>query len=154
MPSRASSSRWVPRSTMRPPSITSTWSASRMVLSRCAITKLVRPRIKLASELQRNARGHGLYILDEPTTSLHPADIELLITQLQQLVDNHNSVIIVEHQLEAIANADWMLDLGPGGGDAGGQVVAEGPPLALAGKRALIEKSRTLQYLAKTLRET
>jgi excinuclease ABC subunit A len=111
-------------------------------------------RIKLASELQRNTRGHGLYILDEPTTSLHPADIEQLLTQLQRLVDNHNSVIIVEHQLEAIANADWMLDLGPGGGDAGGQVVAEGPPLELARDRAVTENSRTAQYLAKYLRES
>jgi excinuclease ABC subunit A len=107
-------------------------------------------RIKLASELQRNTRGHGLYILDEPTTSLHPADIEQLLTQLQRLVDNHNSVIIVEHQLEAIANADWMLDLGPGGGNAGGQVVAEGPPLELAST----EKSLTARYLAKYLRES
>jgi excinuclease ABC subunit A len=108
-------------------------------------------RIKLASELQRNTRGHGLYILDEPTTSLHPADIDLLIAQLQRLVDSHNSVIIVEHQLEAIANADWMIDLGPGGGDAGGKVVAQGPPLALARDRVTTQSSRTVRYLASYL---
>ena len=106
-------------------------------------------RIKLASELQKSSRGHGLYILDEPTTSLHPADIELLIAQLHKLVDAHNTVIIVEHQLAAIASSDWMIDLGPGGGDAGGQIVAEGPPLQLARDSQVRAVSRSAHYLAK-----
>ena len=110
-------------------------------------------RIKLASELQKSPRGHGLYILDEPTTSLHPADIELLVAQLHKLVDANNTVIIVEHQLSAIAGADWMIDLGPGGGDAGGGIVAEGPPLKLAYDKQVIEASRSARYLAKYLRD-
>jgi excinuclease ABC subunit A len=106
-------------------------------------------RIKLASELQKSARGHGLYILDEPTTSLHPADIELLIAQLHKLVDANNTVVIVEHQLSAIASADWMIDLGPGGGDAGGRIVAEGPPLRLARDSQARAASRSAYYLAR-----
>lgn len=104
-------------------------------------------RIKLATELQRGQRGHALYILDEPTTSLHPADIELLLSQLQKLVDAGNSVIVVEHELRAISSADWIIDMGPGGGDAGGRVVAQGPPSEVARAR----DSRTAPFLAARL---
>ncbi len=89
-------------------------------------------RIKLATELQRAHRGHALYLLDEPTSGLHPADTRLLLDQLQRLVDAGNTVVLVEHDLAAIADADWVIDLGPGGGDAGGAVVAAGTPALVA----------------------
>lgn len=89
-------------------------------------------RIKLATELQRVSRGHTLYLLDEPTAGLHPADADLLLTQLHRLVDAGNTVVLVEHDLPTIAGADWVVDLGPGGGDAGGRVVAEGTPTEIA----------------------
>ncbi|MBB6626136.1 excinuclease ABC subunit UvrA [Nocardioides sp. KIGAM211] len=89
-------------------------------------------RIKLATELQRARRGHALYLLDEPTAGLHPADIALLLRQLHRLVDAGNTVVLVEHDLDTIATADWVVDLGPGGGDGGGQVVATGTPADVA----------------------
>ena len=89
-------------------------------------------RIKLATELQRARRGHALYLLDEPTSGLHPADVELLLDQLQQLVDAGNSVVLVEHDQSAITASDWVIDMGPGGGDKGGRVVATGTPRDLA----------------------
>ncbi|WP_427019165.1 excinuclease ABC subunit UvrA (plasmid) [Pseudarthrobacter sp. P1] len=92
-------------------------------------------RIKLATELQRARRGHALYLLDEPTAGLHPADIRLLLDQLQRLVDAGNTVVLVEHDLASITACDWVIDLGPGGGDAGGQVVASGTPRDIAGGR-------------------
>ncbi len=92
-------------------------------------------RIKLATELQRARRGHTLYLLDEPTSGLHPADTTLLLRQLHRLVDAGNTVVLVEHDLDAIATADWVIDLGPGGGDAGGQVVATGTPADVAARR-------------------
>lgn len=104
-------------------------------------------RIKLATELQRARRGHTLYLLDEPTSGLHPADTTLLLRQLHRLVDAGNTVVLVEHDLDAIATADWVIDLGPGGGDAGGRVVATGTPTELA--RA--EGSATAPYLARRL---
>lgn len=94
-------------------------------------------RIKLASELQRVRRGHTLYLLDEPTTGLHPADTDLLMRQLHGLVDAGDSVVLVEHDMGVVASADWVLDLGPGAGDAGGRVVASGPrPAWHAARRA------------------
>ncbi len=92
-------------------------------------------RIKLATELQRARRGHALYLLDEPTSGLHPADTALLMRQLHRLVDVGNTVVVVEHDLDAVATADWVIDLGPGGGDAGGQVVATGTPSDVAEDR-------------------
>jgi excinuclease ABC subunit A len=104
-------------------------------------------RIKLATELQRGRRGHALYLLDEPTSGLHPADIELLLRQLHRLVDAGNTVVVVEHDMGVVATADWVLDLGPGGGDAGGRIVAAGPPAEVA--RAA--HSKTASYLAARL---
>jgi len=85
-------------------------------------------RVKLARELARTASGRTMYILDEPTTGLHFADIERLLQVLQRLVEAGNSVIVIEHNLEVVKSADWIIDLGPGAGDAGGQVIAEGTP--------------------------
>ena len=100
-------------------------------------------RIKLATELQRARRGHALYLLDEPTAGLHPADTALLVRQLHRLVDAGNTVVLVEHDLDTIATADWVIDLGPGGGDAGGRVVAAGTPAAGRAGRAAAPRRRT-----------
>ncbi|MCD4534333.1 excinuclease ABC subunit UvrA [Nocardioides sp. cx-169] len=104
-------------------------------------------RIKLATELQRAHRGHALYLLDEPTSGLHPADIALLLRQLHRLVDAGNTVVLVEHDLAAIGSADWVIDLGPGGGDAGGTVVATGTPEQVASAAG----SATAPYLFRWL---
>jgi excinuclease ABC subunit A len=89
-------------------------------------------RIKLATELARRATGRTLYILDEPTTGLHFADIERLLQVLQRLVDAGNTVLVIEHNLDIIKSADWVVDMGPEGGEAGGQVVAIGTPEEIA----------------------
>ena len=89
-------------------------------------------RIKLATELQKQQRGRSLYVLDEPTTGLHPADVDKLMAQLQGLADAGNTVIVVEHDERVIAAADWIIEIGPGAGAAGGRVVTEGPPQAPA----------------------
>ena len=104
-------------------------------------------RIKLATELQRARRGHTLYLLDEPTTGLHPADVRLLLTQLHALVDAGNTVVVVEHDMDVVASADWVIDLGPAGGNAGGRVVAAGTPADVA----TAAESRTAPYLARRL---
>ncbi|WP_339151510.1 excinuclease ABC subunit UvrA [Streptomyces sp. F41] len=104
-------------------------------------------RIKLASELQRTRRGHTLYLLDEPTTGLHPADVEVLMRQLHGLVDAGSTVVVVEHDMAVVAGADHVIDLGPGGGDRGGRIVAAGAPREVA--RAA--DSRTAPYLARAL---
>lgn len=100
-------------------------------------------RIKLATELQRTQRGDTLYILDEPTTGLHPADISMLMTQLNGLVDAGNTVIMVEHDMQVASNSDWVIDMGPGAGDEGGLIVAQGTPEDVAQS----EDSRTAPFL-------
>ena len=102
-------------------------------------------RIKLATELQRTSRGNALYILDEPTTGLHPADVEKLVAQLDALVDAGNTVICVEHDMRVVAASDWIIDIGPGAGDEGGEIVATGTPAEVARSK----KSRTAPYLAR-----
>ncbi|HEY5801625.1 MAG TPA: excinuclease ABC subunit UvrA, partial [Burkholderiaceae bacterium] len=104
-------------------------------------------RVKLATELQRPQRGDTLYILDEPTTGLHPSDIDKLIAQLERLVEAGNTVILVEHDMRVVAASDWVVDIGPGAGDEGGQVVASGPPADVARVRA----SRTAPFLKQVL---
>lgn len=104
-------------------------------------------RIKLARELQRVQRGNGLYLLDEPSSGLHPADMDKLVLVLDQLIQRGNTVIMAEHDMRIAAEADWVIDLGPGSGDNGGQVVAAGSP-AQVGASA---DSRTAPYLKKRL---
>ena len=89
-------------------------------------------RIKLASELQRRQRGHTLYVLDEPTIGLHPADVDRLMAQVQDLVDGGHTVVLVEHEMRVVAACDWIIDLGPGAGHEGGRIVATGPPVDVA----------------------
>ncbi len=104
-------------------------------------------RIKLATELQRVQRGAALYVLDEPTTGLHPRDIDRLLVQLNRLVDAGHTVVVVEHDMRTVAQCDWVIDMGPGAGDAGGQVVVAGRPSAVACHPI----SRTAPYLAAAL---
>jgi excinuclease ABC subunit A len=104
-------------------------------------------RIKLAAELSRKDTGKTLYILDEPTTGLHFADVDKLLHILDRLVQMGNTVIIIEHNLDVIASADWIIDLGPDGGDEGGQIVAAGIPSELAASTS----SYTAQYLGSKL---
>lgn len=105
-------------------------------------------RIKLARELAKRNTGRTLYILDEPTTGLHFHDIKMLLSVLQSLVDSGNTVLVIEHNLDVIKSADWIIDLGPEGGSEGGRVVAQGPPEAIAG----VEASHTGRYLKKILK--
>ena len=104
-------------------------------------------RIKLAKELSKRSTGKTLFILDEPTTGLHFADIELLLGVLNRLKDQGNTIVVIEHNLDVIKTADWIVDLGPEGGSDGGQIVAEGTPEEVS----KIKSSYTGQFLKKTL---
>jgi excinuclease ABC subunit A len=104
-------------------------------------------RIKLGTELQRALRGGTIYILDEPTTGLHPSDVEKLVRQLNSLVDGGSTVIVIEHDMMTVAQSDWVIDMGPGAGDEGGRVVAAGPPTIVAPAK----ESRTALYLNRAL---
>jgi excinuclease ABC subunit A len=104
-------------------------------------------RVKLSKELSKRATGRTLYILDEPTTGLHFEDVKKLLEVLHELVDNGNSVLVIEHNLDVIKTADWIIDLGPEGGDGGGRIVAEGTPEAVA----KVKESWTGKYLASAL---
>jgi excinuclease ABC subunit A len=104
--------------------------------------------VKLSKELSRRATGRTLYILDEPTTGLHFEDVRKLLEVLHTLVDQGNTVVVIEHNLEVIKTADWIIDLGPEGGDKGGRIVASGTPEDVA----RVEESYTGRYLAPYLR--
>lgn len=104
-------------------------------------------RVKLATELSKKSTGKTIYILDEPTTGLHIADVHKLVQMLQRLVEAGNTVLVIEHNLDVIKVADYILDLGPEGGDNGGQIIAKGTPEQVAKN----EKSYTGHYLAKIL---
>jgi len=108
-------------------------------------------RVKLATELSKKATGKSLYILDEPTTGLHPDDIKKLVFILRSLVDKGNTVLIIEHNLDVIKNADWILDLGPEGGEEGGYIVAEGTPFEITKSASWRKKSYTGKYLKTVL---
>ncbi len=99
------------------------------------------------TELQRSARGGSLYVLDEPTTGLHPADVERLLAQLEVLVEAGHSVVLVEHDMRLVARADWVIDMGPGAGAEGGRIVAQGTPAEVA----QAAYSRTAPYLRRAL---
>jgi excinuclease ABC subunit A len=105
-------------------------------------------RVKLATELSRRATGRTVYVLDEPTTGLHMADVEKLLHVLHRLVDTGNTVVVIEHNLDVVKTADWIVDLGPEGGDKGGYVIAEGTPEEVAA----VDGSATGEYLARVLR--
>jgi excinuclease ABC subunit A len=105
-------------------------------------------RVKLSTELSRRATGRTLYVLDEPTTGLHFADVEKLLEVLHRLVDGGNTVVVIEHNLDVIKTADWIVDLGPEGGDRGGRIIAEGTPETIAS----IKGSATGEYLDRVLR--
>jgi excinuclease ABC subunit A len=110
-------------------------------------------RIKLVTELAKaggRTAGHTLYVLDEPTIGLHMADVEKLIHVLHRLVDAGNTVILIEHNLDMIAEADWLIDLGPEGGDEGGEIIAQGPPEKVAEQT---KRSHTAQFLKPFLKE-
>ena len=100
-------------------------------------------RVKLATELAKRSTGKTLYILDEPTTGLHTADIHRLLEVLQRLVDGGDSVVVIEHNLDVIKTADYIIDLGPEGGSGGGEIIAQGTPEEVA----LVEASYTGQFL-------
>jgi excinuclease ABC subunit A len=100
-------------------------------------------RIKLATELQRSQRGNTLYILDEPTTGLHPADVEKLMAQLDSLVEAGNTVIVVEHDMRVVAASDWVIDIGPGAGEEGGKIVVAGTPAQVSRSK----QSKTAPFL-------
>ena len=104
-------------------------------------------RVKLATELSRRASGRTLYLLDEPTTGLHFEDVRKLLRVLHQLVDRGNTVVVIEHNLDVIKTADWVIDLGPEGGGAGGRIIARGTPEEIAA----VTESHTGAYLRRVL---
>jgi excinuclease ABC subunit A len=105
---------------------------------------------ELGVDIARRERQHTLYVLDEPTVGLHMADVEKLVKVLQRLVDAGNSVAVIEHNLDIMAEADWIIDLGPEGGTGGGRIVAQGTPEAIADKPG---KSHTARILGEFLKE-
>jgi excinuclease ABC subunit A len=107
-------------------------------------------RVKLSTELSKVGTGNTLYILDEPTTGLHFEDVRMLLNVLGQLVEKGNTVVVIEHNLDVIKMADWIVDLGPEGGDEGGYIVAEGTPEHVAG----VKESHTGRYLREELART
>ena len=107
-------------------------------------------RVKLATELMRRGTGDTLYILDEPTTGLHSEDIRKLLIVLEKLVDQGNTVVVIEHNLDVVKTADYIIDLGPEGGDKGGEIVATGTPEEVA----KVEASYTGQYLGPVIERT
>ena len=104
-------------------------------------------RVKLASELSKAATGNTLYLLDEPTTGLHFEDIRILLDALQRLVDEGNTVVVIEHNLDVVAQSDWIIDVGPGGGPKGGQIVAQGTPADII----RVDASETGRFLAEVV---
>jgi excinuclease ABC subunit A len=104
-------------------------------------------RVKLASELAKRSTGHTMYLLDEPTTGLHFEDVRRLLTVLSRLVDQGNTVLVIEHNLDVIKTGDWLIDLGPEGGNGGGTIVGTGTPEEIAA----IAESHTGRYLAPLL---
>lgn len=111
-------------------------------------------RIKLATELQRSQRGRTLYVLDEPTTGLHAADVDRLMVQLQRLVDLGNTIVIIEHEMRVVAQADWVIDMGPGAGLNGGTIVAEGPPRVVASSARSVTASFLASFITRGHRES
>jgi excinuclease ABC subunit A len=105
-------------------------------------------RVKLAKELSKRATGRTLYILDEPTTGLHFHDVKKLLEVLHELTDQGNTVVVIEHNLEVIKTADWIIDLGPEGGDGGGEIIASGTPEDIV----KVERSYTGKFLGPVLR--
>jgi len=105
-------------------------------------------RMKLASELSKRATGNTFYVLDEPTTGLHFDDVKRLLEVINRLVDKGNTVLVIEHNMDMIKSADWVIDLGPEGGDKGGEIIAEGTPEDVA----KIDKSHTGKWLKKVLK--
>jgi excinuclease ABC subunit A len=103
--------------------------------------------VKLSKELSRRSTGRTLYILDEPTTGLHFHDVAKLLEVLHELVEQGNTVVVIEHNLEVIKTADWIIDLGPEGGDGGGEIVAAGPPSEVVKEK----RSHTGHYLAEAM---
>jgi excinuclease ABC subunit A len=104
-------------------------------------------RVKLATELGKTATGHTMYVLDEPTTGLHFADIQNLMNVVTKLADMGNTILVIEHNLDVVKCSDWIIDLGPEGGDAGGELIAQGPPEAIA----RVAASYTGQFLKEML---